>query len=126
MLGPLHVYLNGVEILVKVYHPLFELAWKNLVQQQKSHLAIKPRPETAEFLCSVMFEAWLLLRDQVLAYTETRRRPLQLVCQVQLLETDLPAVILFYRHYFQPDNLRGYSRALSYVWQLCYRVHRHN
>jgi hypothetical protein len=45
MHGPLHVYLNGVEFLVMVYHPLFELAWKNLVKQQKS----QPQPETAEF-----------------------------------------------------------------------------
>jgi hypothetical protein len=53
-----------------------------------------------------------------LAYTEIRRRPLQLAYLLRLLESDLPAVILVYRHYFQLDNLRGYSRALSYVWQL--------
>ena len=65
MLGPLHVSLNTRETIVKIYHPFFNLLYKETFQKKKN-LPIKPQPWMINLIIYLAYSGWMIIRKSIL------------------------------------------------------------
>jgi hypothetical protein len=61
MLGPLHVSLNTRETIVKIYHPFFNLLYKETFQKKKN-LPKKPQPWMINLIIYLAYSGWMIIR----------------------------------------------------------------
>ena len=64
-LGQFHIYLNGIEDVIKQYHPIFNKIYKAVFGQKKS-LPENPKPDKITLSSTIAFTGWLHVRSHII------------------------------------------------------------
>ena len=64
-LGQFHIYLDGIEDVIKQYHPIFNEIYKAVFGQKKS-LPENPKPDKITLSSTIAFTGWLHVRSHII------------------------------------------------------------
>ena len=113
-LGQFHIYLNGIEDVIKQYHPIFNEIYKAVFGQNKS-LPENPKPDKITLSSTITFTGWLQVRSQIKkAFGECK--DVEYECIHHLFDELLPLNFLHY-----PVIVRGgnFSNIQDSMKRLC-------
>jgi len=115
LLGPLHVSLNTRETLVKIYHPFFNLLYREIFQKRKN-LPIKPQPWLINIVLYLAYSGWMIIRKYVLEKFKLSKN-----IEYQIFLDLLDNAVLFREGHFEQ-----YIETIFRLWTFMKRFERKN
>jgi hypothetical protein len=123
-LGPLHVSLNTRESTIKLYHPFFNLLYKNIFKKTKN-LSLTPPPWMVNYLLYISRSGWMIIRDTVINKFGIQKN-LEYHTFLDLLDNIVPATLDIYAILFREGHFEEYLETIFRLWTIMKRFGRKN
>eukprot|EP00118_Oscarella_pearsei_P022184 m.253168 g.253168 ORF g.253168 m.253168 type:complete len:759 (+) comp40368_c2_seq5:2568-4844(+) len=124
ILGPFHIYLNSVENLYSLYHPIFEGLFK-AVFGQKKNLPKKPSHPRMATLLTALLTGWLVIRPKILEMFGICK-DIEYLMLRHLLEELVPLVFFFYATIHRGSNFQLWQASMINLTIMFITQQRHN
>jgi hypothetical protein len=115
IMGPLHVSLNGRELVFKENSFLFNDIYKGLFGNRKD-LGKKPRPWRIDLILHIMRMAWLDIDDIVYSKFGRTCKNIEFLYLTDLLSNLIPLVLDVYAVHHREGNWLAYEEACMHCW----------
>lgn len=127
MVGPLHLALNGQELIFKEYRKvLFADFFEHLFGKRK-HLAEKPKPWRVALVLKLARRSWLTVRGPIIARFDQQTWKNPTYCfLLNILDNWIPLVLDVYDVILRSGDLEAYIHVVFRLWTLFYIFDRHN
>ena len=124
MLGPLHVSLNTRETIVKIYHPFFNLLYKETFQKKKN-LPKKPQPWMINLIIYLAYSGWMIIRKSVMEKFKFSKN-VEYQTFLDLLDNCMPAALDVYAVLFREGHFEQYIETIFRLWTFMKKFGRKN
>ncbi|RIB07276.1 hypothetical protein C2G38_2274799 [Gigaspora rosea] len=110
IMGPLHVSLNGRELVYKKNSFLFNDIYKGIFGKKKN-LGKKPRPWRIDLILYLMRVAWLDISNVIYSKFGHTCKNLEFLYLTDLLDNLIPLVLDVYAAHYREGNWQAYEEA---------------
>ncbi|RIB20838.1 hypothetical protein C2G38_2178254 [Gigaspora rosea] len=115
IMGPLHVSLNGCELVYKKNSFLFNDIYKGIFGKKKN-LGKKPRPWRIDLILYLMRVAWLDISNVIYSKFGHTCKNLEFLYLTDLLNNLIPLVLDVYAAHHREGNWQAYEEVCMRCW----------